>query len=100
MASCEICGADLKRGLGPFESPHHQAADAVDADHLRPGAQGISVDIGKARRIELNRIAKATGVNVSEQIRRALDAWIAGQRVDVEPAGTGEGTCGRPAGGR
>lgn len=81
---CSACGCDLSRSVQPWDELHVRTNDAIDITHLRPGADKVGVDIGAGRRVALNRIARATGVCLAEQVRRALDAWLSTPRVDVE----------------
>lgn len=83
MATCIECGLDPDRGMDPWEERHRRTSDALDALHLRPGAQSISVEVGTDRRVEMNRIARAAGLTLSEQVRRALDVWLPGNRVEL-----------------
>lgn len=66
--------------LQPWESAHRVSGDALDLTHLRRGAEQVSVDIGRERRVALNQVARATGICLAEQVRQALDAWLVAHR--------------------
>ena len=77
---CDVCGADLHRDLQPFEVLHRRTSDALDEAHLSPGAEHLTVNVTRAGRVEMNRIRREQGLNLNEQIRQALDVWLALQR--------------------
>lgn len=76
VSACDVCGADVNRALAPFEVEHRRTTEAVDDQHLAPGAEQVSVNITREGRIALNRLRLQTGISVAEQIRRALDLWL------------------------
>jgi hypothetical protein len=91
MTPCPDCGVDLDRELGPFEELHRRRSDATDPLHFRPGAENISVDVGRARRLEMNRIRQETALTLGEQVRRALDLWFLTRRVRAAEREQGRG---------
>lgn len=72
MSVCDECGLALG---------HERRPDALNETHLSVGAEHLSVDVTRRRRVEMNRIRAATGLTLREQICRALDRWLAEHRV-------------------
>lgn len=83
MAICVECGLDPDRGTDPWEERHRRTSDALDLLHLRPGAQSFNVDVTAARRVAMNRIVRASGIPLAEQVRRALDVWLPAHRIEL-----------------
>jgi hypothetical protein len=57
-------------------SPRNRRTDATDLKGLAFGAECISANIGRERRVTMNRIRKASGLTLTEQLQEALDMWF------------------------